>query len=153
MRFFKLIILFTLIVVSCQENETQIEEQQTDQLSEIIEGASQTLDDMDNGDNGDNGEETPNEPKPIDCSVFNGIIEFSYAKKQFAGVQTLSIRDIDPNSVKWTVNGEVVTPRRPRFILIEDHVQQSGTVEVCYEANSATCGKISACKTINFVKQ
>ncbi|WP_299709934.1 hypothetical protein [uncultured Tenacibaculum sp.] len=208
MKFLKLLIVFTLVLTSCQQNENLVDEQNP--LSEIIdeaEGAfdgesdndndedeSDNSDNDNNGDNGDNGdnsdngsdsdnngdntdegsdndnngntgdngngqdgnnpeEETPGPPRPIDCSIYDGTFEFTVRNKQFVGVKTLGITDIVNGSVKWTINGTEVTPRSPRFVLIEDHIQQSGTVEVCYEAESPKCGKFSDCITVNFVKQ
>ncbi len=105
----------------------------------------------DNNQGGNTPEETPGPPKPIDCSVFDGVFEFNTSRNQFVGVKTLGISDI--KNVKWTVNGTEVTPRTPRIILVKDHVQQSGKVEICYEAESSTCGKLSDCITIDYVQQ
>ncbi|SNR14304.1 hypothetical protein [Tenacibaculum jejuense] len=179
MKFLKLLIVFTLVLTSCQQNENLVDEQNP--LSEIIEEAEGALEgDSDNDNNGDNGdnsgnnnpdegsdngnngndgsngqdgnnpEETPGPPKPIDCSVFDGVFEFNTSRNQFVGVKTISISDI--KNVKWTVNGTEVTPRTPRVMLVKDHVQQSGKVEICYEAESETCGKLSDCITVDFVK-
>lgn len=154
MKFFRLIILLSLIfVVSCQENEDTVAEQET--LEESIKEADTNFGNEGGNDNGGSGDENPNnEPTQIDCDIFKGIIEFSTRKKtQFAGVNTASIRDLDENSIKWSVNGVEVTPLRPQFILLRNHIQQSGDVTVSYEAKSPTCGTLSASKVINFKLQ
>ncbi|WP_299678714.1 hypothetical protein [uncultured Tenacibaculum sp.] len=199
MKFLKLLIVFTLVLTSCQQNENLVDEQNplteiTDEAEGALDGDSdnngdntdqdgdnstdgdtnngsdsdnngntdEDSDNDNNGNNGDNGngqdgnnseEETPGPPTPIDCSLFQGAFEFTVRNKQFVGVNTLGITDIVNGSVKWTINGTEVTPRSPRFVLIEDHIQQSGTVEVCYEAESPKCGKFSDCITVNFIKQ
>ncbi len=182
MKILKLILLLSLVfTLSCEEHENLTPDQElTETLEDIIDGAEDTLNDIEEEDAGDddesddntnedgddsndenddtsdddetesdNEEETPSETI-IDCSVFDGVFEFSFRDNLFAGVKTLSIHDIDPSSVKWTIDGTGVTPRSPRFVYLKDHIQDAGLVEVCYEATSETCGVLSGCITVNF---
>ncbi|WP_299314873.1 hypothetical protein [uncultured Aquimarina sp.] len=86
------------------------------------------------------------EPQSIDCSVFDVI---NYEDK-IAIATALSITDIDPNSVVWTINGTSTTPITPRVLRLIDHVNQSGTYEICYKAVSQTCGNLEKCIQIDY---
>lgn len=93
-----------------------------------------------------NEEETPSETSPIDCSIFDGIFQH---QTNFAIVKTLSIHDIDSNSVIWTIDGVEVKPRTPRILYIPDHIKTTKTIDVCYSAFSQDCGKLEGCITID----
>ncbi|WP_299214480.1 hypothetical protein [uncultured Aquimarina sp.] len=86
------------------------------------------------------------EPQAIDCTVFDVV---NYEDK-IAIATTLSITDIDPNSVIWTIDGAVITPITPRVARLQDHVNQSGTYEICYKAVSQTCGDLEKCIEIDY---
>ncbi len=105
----------------------------------------------DGGDNGDGGNGDGN--TAIDCSTFKGVIEFAHRGYTFAGVQTLSIRDIDasdPDAVKWTINGRQVRPENNNILPLHKYLSTAAVVEVCFEAISPTCGTLSDCTTIDF---
>ncbi len=86
------------------------------------------------------------EPKSIDCSVFDVV---NYMNKVTVAT-TLSISDIDPESVVWTIDGTVITPISPRVVRLMDHVTQSGKYEICYRAVSQTCGTFDKCIEIDY---
>ncbi|WP_299437383.1 hypothetical protein [uncultured Aquimarina sp.] len=86
------------------------------------------------------------EPQSIDCSVFDVI---NYEDK-IAIATSLSITDIDPSSVVWTIDGTVITPITPRVARLQDHVNQSGKYEICYKAVSQTCGNLEKCIEIDY---
>lgn len=86
----------------------------------------------------------------IDCSVFEGVEIRKFFSSTWAGVKTLSINDIDPNSVTWTVNGEEVDAFRPQLLRVNNHVSQPGSVEVCYTSVSSSCGVLQSCTTFDF---
>lgn len=86
------------------------------------------------------------EPQAIDCSVFDVINH----KDKIAIAGTISIYDIEDNSVIWTINGTQVTPVTPRVLRLVDHVNQSGSYEICYKAVSTTCGTLEKCITIDY---
>ncbi|TSE08621.1 hypothetical protein [Aquimarina algiphila] len=86
------------------------------------------------------------EPKPIDCSVFD-LVNF---KDKAAVAGAISITDIDPNSVVWTIDGTVITPITPRVARLTDHVTQPGKYEICYKAVSPTCGTLEKCIEIDY---
>ncbi|MDH7444266.1 hypothetical protein [Aquimarina sp. 2201CG14-23] len=86
------------------------------------------------------------EPQSIDCSVFD-VINY---KDTIAIATALSITDIDPNSIIWTIDGTAITPITPRVARLQDHVNQSGTYEICYKAVSQTCGTLEKCITIDY---
>ncbi|UZO79138.1 hypothetical protein NBT05_09155 [Aquimarina sp. ERC-38] len=50
----------------------------------------------------------------------------------------------------WTVNGEVVTPRRPTHILVNEHVTEAGPVEICFTAVSPICDEVTRCTVVDF---
>lgn len=86
------------------------------------------------------------EPQAIDCTVFD-VVNY---KDAIAIAGTISIHDIDPSSVVWTINGTVTTPITPRVLRLMDHVNQAGQYEVCYKAMSQTCGSLEKCITIDY---
>ncbi|KAA1246147.1 hypothetical protein [Aquimarina sp. RZ0] len=124
-------------MTSCEKEDTLVHE---------IDGITEMNNQFNKG--SDDGE--PSGPVSIDCSVFKGIEEFKFGKTTFAGVKTLTIKDIDQDAVIWTLNGEQITPRNSKFIRLKDHISQPGTVEVCFEAFSPTCDVLSDCLTIDF---
>lgn len=145
LKFSLLTLLLAVCFVSCEkEDATNPQEDKANAIAEM-ENLFETR---------SNNEEEPGDPRPIDCSVFDGVNEFKFFGFTFAGVKTLSIRDIDHSNidaVKWTIDGERVTPRTGRILLLNEHLTQAATVEVCYSASSPACGVLEDCATINFV--
>lgn len=93
--------------------------------------------------------EDPADIEP-DCSVFKGVeIRTLRNGKVIAFVKTLSL-DVDDSSVVWTINGESVNPRRPRFVILNDHLTSPGTVEICYQGNSSSCDQLRDCTITEF---
>ncbi|MEM6829653.1 MAG: hypothetical protein AAF551_03995 [Bacteroidota bacterium] len=105
----------------------------------------------DNADNGGGTEEEGNGggTTTVDCGKFKGVEHVVSLSRHFAYVSTVGL-DMDESTIVWSVNGTSITPRRPRFIVLGDHVSQSGTVEVCYKGVSKYCGLLEGCATINF---
>ncbi|MEM9339698.1 MAG: hypothetical protein AAGA66_13265 [Bacteroidota bacterium] len=105
----------------------------------------------DNADNGGGTEEEGNGggTTTVDCGKFKGVEHVVSLSRHFAYVSTVGL-DMDESTIVWSVNGTQVTPRRPKFIVLGDHVSQSGAVEVCYKGVSKYCGLLEGCATINF---
>jgi len=151
-----LFIILLFVFVSCESSteDFALNSEDIEALAEA-EGEFENDDngDDDNGDddNGDEEEGSPVEDREIDCTVFDGVIVVRNGRA--AGVRTISINDIDPSSVVWTIDGVQISPRTSRIVLLSDHVnvEESGTtIELCYSSFSPTCGKLEGCTTINF---
>jgi len=86
------------------------------------------------------------EPQQIDCTKFDLI----NSRDKVVGVNKPTITDIDPDSVVWTLDGNVITPITPRVARLKDHVTQDGTYEICYKSVSQTCGVLEKCVQVNY---
>ncbi len=90
------------------------------------------------------------EPRQVDCSVFD-IIYFATRNAEFVGAKALSI-DVDKSTVVWKINGAEVTPASPtkNIVVLQDHITQLGKYEVCYKAESTSCGTLEKCIEVDF---
>jgi len=90
------------------------------------------------------------EPQQVDCSVFD-IIYFTTSNAEFVGAKVLSI-DVDKSTVVWTIDGAEVTPASPtkNIVVLQDHITQLGKYEVCYKAESTSCGTLEKCIEVDF---
>ncbi len=89
-------------------------------------------------------------PQPVDCSVFD-IIYFATSNAEFVGAKVISI-GVDPNTVVWSIDGNQVTPTSAtgHILILQDHLTQVGKYEVCYKAESQSCGTLEKCIEIDF---
>jgi len=96
-----------------------------------------------------NTDEETAEDTAINCN-FGGVIEAVVRSGHYVGVNEFPHLFGSDASASWTINGEVVNSRRPRFVRVNDHLSQPGTVEVCFSVTSSDCGTLGDCITINF---
>ncbi|WP_281991581.1 hypothetical protein [Aquimarina aggregata] len=141
MKTFKTLSLLILVIsisfTSCEKEET----------SESLVSVEEEVKEFENSLKSD--DDTPSDPAEIDCS-FDGVIEARVRIGHFVGVNEFPFRFGSDAVVTWTVNGETVTPRRPRFVRVNDHISQAGQVEVCYSVTSSECGTLGECIVIDF---
>ncbi|UZO79142.1 hypothetical protein NBT05_09175 [Aquimarina sp. ERC-38] len=91
----------------------------------------------------------PRAPSENNCS-FGGVINAEVRSGHFVGVNEFPFLFGDDAKVTWTIDGNVVTPLRPRFVRVNDHISQAGQLEVCYRVTSLSCGTLGACVVIDF---
>ncbi|UZO79140.1 hypothetical protein NBT05_09165 [Aquimarina sp. ERC-38] len=143
MKTFKTLFLLVLIIsfsfTSCEENEKTNEPTVSteEQIAQFEESLKSDTD--------------PRGPSEIDCA-FGGVIDAKgiTSSGHFVGVNEFPFLFGDDAEVTWSIDGEVVTPLRPRFVRLEDHLSQPAKVEVCFSVTSSTCGTISDCIITDF---
>ncbi len=89
------------------------------------------------------------EPGKTDCS-FSGVIEVESRIGHLVAVDNIPIKFGKDAVATWTINGAIVKPRRPRYVVINDYVSVAGAVEVCYSVTSKDCGTLGECTTVDF---
>lgn len=91
------------------------------------------------------------EPQQVDCSAFD--LEYITSNNaEFVNAHGVITFGVNPNTVVWTIDGNQITPTTTtgHFIILQNHLNQPGTYEVCYKAETAECGSLDKCITIDY---
>ncbi|WP_147406113.1 hypothetical protein [Aquimarina sp. BL5] len=91
------------------------------------------------------------EPEPVDCSVFK-LEYFETNTAEFVNANGVILFGLDNNSVVWEIDGNQVTPTTAtgHFLILQDHLTQTGRYEICYKAESSECGSLQECIQVDF---